>query len=97
MAETQEGGIYIVGKGENAKYVDANGKEVSPPTKKEQQGGGARGGGQGKETEIPYADVLAANGFRTPEQIRGASDEELLDVDGIGPARLREIREATKE
>lgn len=92
---------------QNYRYTDGRlyraGKEVEVPEGFEAWRTGAEkpapsGGGEGGEKkEIPYADVLAAQGFTTPEQIRSASDEELLDVDGIGPARLREIREATKE
>jgi predicted flap endonuclease-1-like 5' DNA nuclease len=99
MAETREGGVYKVGRGKEAKYVDANGKEVDAPTKAEEQASAsepASGGGEAKK-EIPYADLLAAEGYKTPEQIRAASDEDLLEVDGIGPARLAEIRAATKE
>lgn len=93
MAETREGGVYKVGRGDTAKYVDANGKEVAAPTKQKERGDTA---GQSKETEIPYADLLAAKGFTTAAQIRSASDDDLLG-EGIGPARLREIRAATQE
>jgi hypothetical protein len=55
------------------------------------QGGGAQAitDAQGK--------ALAAAGFDTPEKIRAASDDDLLKVDGIGPAALVRLREATKE
>ena len=94
---------------QNYRYTDGRlyraGKDVEVPdgfeawrTGADKPASASGGGAAGEEKNgIPYADVLAAQGFRTPAQIRGASDEELLDVDGIGPARLREIREATKE
>jgi hypothetical protein len=36
--------------------------------------------------------ALVAYGFTTIEQVKNASDEELLAVSGIGPARLAAIR-----
>lgn len=39
--------------------------------------------------------ILADAGFDTAEAIRQADDAELLALDGIGPARLQQIREAT--
>ena len=41
--------------------------------------------------------ALATAGFETAEQIRAATDEQLLDVDGIGPATVTRLREATRE
>lgn len=38
-------------------------------------------------------NVLVSAGFDSYEAIVHATDEELLGVDGIGPARLRKIRE----
>ncbi len=37
--------------------------------------------------------LLADAGYDSLEAIRGASDEALLDIKGIGEAKLREIRE----
>jgi len=37
------------------------------------------------------AQVLAEGGFKTPQQVSEATDEELLAVSGIGPARLKSI------
>lgn len=87
MAETQEGGIYIVGKGTEARYVDASGKDTT-----RQKSDASQNGGQGGSETWPYADVLAPAGFRTWAQVQDATDEALLDVDGIGPKRLGEIR-----
>lgn len=40
------------------------------------------------------AAALAAAGYSSPEELAGASDSDLLDVDGIGPATLATIRAA---
>jgi len=40
------------------------------------------------------APLLLAAGYKTPYEVRSASDEELLSVDGIGPATLKAIRAA---
>lgn len=40
--------------------------------------------------------ALAAKGYGSPEAIRAASDEELDAVDGIGPATVTRLREATE-
>lgn len=37
-------------------------------------------------------DLLA--GYKTADAVRKASDDELLALDGVGPATLRKIREA---
>lgn len=39
-------------------------------------------------------ELLIAAGYLTVEEVRIASDEELLAIKGIGPARLAETREA---
>lgn len=38
------------------------------------------------------AGELRAAGYETPEDLGDASDEELLRIDGIGPATLKKIR-----
>lgn len=38
--------------------------------------------------------LLADAGYDTLEKIRNASDEELLEIDGIGPKSLEKIRQA---
>jgi len=38
--------------------------------------------------------LLAEAGYENPESVRRASDEDLLKIKGIGPAKLGEIREA---
>lgn len=40
------------------------------------------------------ADDLQAAGFENLNEVREATDEELLSVDGIGPKRLEQIRTA---
>ena len=39
------------------------------------------------------AEALVAAGFGTPRTLREASDESILAVPGIGPAKLSAIRE----
>lgn len=38
------------------------------------------------------AEKLEEAGYQTPEDLKSASDEELLAVDGLGQAKLRQIR-----
>ena len=40
------------------------------------------------------ASLLVEMGFSTIQDVRDATDEELLAIDGIGPAKLRKVREA---
>jgi ERCC4-type nuclease len=40
------------------------------------------------------AEELRSMGFDSPDDLNEASDDELLAVDGIGPARLERIRKA---
>lgn len=40
----------------------------------------------------PLAVALRARRLGTPDEVRAASDEELLTVDGVGPARLEKLR-----
>lgn len=50
-------------------------------------------------TELPVRVVTALQqaGLRTDVDVRGAPDEFLLSIPGIGPKRLAQIREATDE
>jgi hypothetical protein len=41
---------------------------------------------------LPYADLLIPKPFKNEDAVRAASDDEITAVDGIGPARLAEIR-----
>lgn len=43
---------------------------------------------------FPSAHLLIESGFTTLEAVLSASDQELLDVDGIGPSKLAAIRAA---
>lgn len=43
---------------------------------------------------LQAAGYLLAAGYEAPEEIAGATDDELLAVRGIGPATLAEIHEA---
>ena len=42
--------------------------------------------------DFPERDLILGTPFTTLEAISAASDEELLAVDGIGPAKLKAIR-----
>lgn len=42
------------------------------------------------------ADRLAAAGYDTPEKLRGASDADLLAIEGIGDGTLKKIRATYK-
>lgn len=39
------------------------------------------------------AEKLQEAGYHSPQDLKSASDEELLAVDGLGPSRLRQVRE----
>jgi hypothetical protein len=80
MAVIQKGGLYRVGSGLDARYVDSNGAPAV-----------LEGAEKPEEQAYPYADLLKAKGFETWEKVKAAKDEDLLG-DGIGPARLAEIR-----
>lgn len=43
---------------------------------------------------FPGYKVLTEGGFTTIDAVRGASDEDLLALDGIGASTLEKIREA---
>lgn len=93
MAETREGGVYAVKTGTGVKYLDAHGKTTKAPTPDEE--GSApepQPEAEPREKAMPYADLLAGAGYDTPEKVRAASDGDLLGIEGIGPARLAEIR-----
>lgn len=44
--------------------------------------------------DFPARDLLVDAGYEYVEAIEGMSDEDLLDVHGIGPATLEDIRTA---
>lgn len=46
---------------------------------------------------FPHRDKLSEAGFITVGNLRAASDEEIEDVHGIGPASREEIRDALAE
>jgi hypothetical protein len=55
----------------------------------------------GGSTEFPglaakTVDLLTDAGFETADSVRNATDEQLLDIEGIGATTLKKIREATK-
>jgi hypothetical protein len=81
MAETVEGGVYRVGD----EWQNANGEKVSAPKGGESENANDSEG-------YPYRDALAGAGFADWNAVSTASDEELDNVPGIGPASVREIR-----
>lgn len=56
-----------------------------------------------ESTPSTAADPLAefpelhAAGYTSAESVRAATDDELLALDGVGPATLKKIRAATRE
>lgn len=54
--------------------------------------GGAAGGDL--PDDFPARELLTGAGFTTLDAVRSASDEALLEINGIGDKRLQEIREA---
>lgn len=75
---------------------DAHAKELGL-LKGDASEGGERGGRgevpKASAATYPYPDLLAGAGFKDWQAVSEASDEDLLAVDGIGPARLKEIRD----
>lgn len=51
-------------------------------------------GSGGLAEDFPYRDLLVGAGFKSAQSVRDASDEQLMAIDGIGEARLKEIRKA---
>ena len=47
-------------------------------------------------SDFPERDLIVGSKFKTLEALKNATDQELLDVDGIGPAKLKAIRAALK-
>ena len=43
------------------------------------------------------ADLLISGGVLTPDAVKYASDDELLEIKGLGPATVKRIRKAGKE
>lgn len=56
---------------------------------------GAGGSLEGADLTDAQREALAAAGFTTAADVRAASDEQLLAVEGIGPAAVKKLREAT--
>jgi len=47
--------------------------------------------------DFPHRELLAQNGVTTVEQLRGLSDEEASNLEGIGEARREEIAKALRK
>lgn len=65
--------------------VDAHGKAVSGPEDADDL-----------PEDFPERDLILGTQWTTVSALNAASDEELLAVDGIGPAKLKAIRTALK-
>lgn len=50
-----------------------------------------------KTEEFPAHDKLSAAGYDCVDKIQAASDEEILNIEGIGPDTLSKIRTYTDE
>lgn len=64
---------------------DADGKVAKAPTNQ---------AASTLPADFPERDLLIGTPFTTLEAIKAASDEVLLAIDGIGPAKLKAIRAA---
>lgn len=78
--------------------VDASGASVSPIESSPAEPNEAPSPASDSPAELESLDqdvieALEGAGYDSAESIRAASDEDLLDINGIGPAKLREIRE----
>lgn len=51
----------------------------------------------GLPEDFPAAHLLEAEGFSTVEEVAEATDEELLELEGIGQGTLKKIREYLAE
>lgn len=55
------------------------------------------GGGQtgtALADDFPWRGLLVDGGFESLEKVKAASDDELLAIEDLGPARLKEVRKA---
>lgn len=72
------------------RFVDPNGADLGPAPK----------AGEAQPAplpdDFPERELLIGTAFKTLEALKAASDEELLAVDGIGPAKLKAIRAALR-
>lgn len=81
----------------------AGGLTSSPAAVKPAETEGATG--QGESTAMatllpdgfPHRELLAGAGFNSVEKVGAAADEELIAVDGLAGARVKEIRAALKK
>ena len=51
-----------------------------------------RGPWRGRATGLKKADKLYQAGFRSIQEIQAASDEQLLEVEGIGKGLVKKLR-----
>ena len=75
----------------NGKPFDAYGTPVNAKAAAE-----TKSAGTDLPSDFPERDLIVGSEFRTLEALKNATDQELLDIDGIGPAKLKAIRAALK-
>lgn len=88
MGKIQAGGLYRV----KGKLVDASGK----PVKAEARRAAPAAVSSDLPEEFPGREHLIAAGLTTVAAVGAKSDEDLVALQGIGPATVRDIREALK-
>jgi DNA uptake protein ComE-like DNA-binding protein len=69
------------------------GTEV-PASALKASGGGGSDSKDALPDDFPAREALTGGGFKTLTDVRTASDEELDGLPGVGPATIREIRDA---
>jgi DNA uptake protein ComE-like DNA-binding protein len=87
-----KGALYRAGTEVPASAVKAAGESKAST-------GGTGGGGTDADKDalpkdFPAYDSLTGGGYKTKTAVRTASDEELDGLPNIGPATVREIRDA---
>ncbi len=79
------------------RFVDPNGVDLGPaPKGKAEKVEDSSTNPASLPDDFPERDLLIGTAFKSTEALNAATDEDLLAVDGIGPAKLKAIREALK-
>lgn len=86
------GDVVTLTEEEAAIYVD-NGEMVPADDWQPEMTVAAPTGEPFATADLPHGDKLTAAGYETAADVITASDSDLLKVDGIGKASLRDIRE----
>lgn len=83
---------YLAAAGEGPLMLDARAEGEAPPTGTPPEGTQNESGAQPLPEDLTA--LLTEAGYATPEAVQSATNEALLAIDGIGPARLATIRAA---